>query len=556
MFRYLRSKQHLLVFVGAFLLVGAPLGYFLSTLFTKEPPLPSFTQQACSLPEAWLERTKRGYLEGRAGEISILPRQPAYFSSGAGGWTHSGPWPYLQRVPLVFYGPGIIPKTGQVETPATLADIAPTIATMLRGSVATEDGRSLDEVIELDAKLLNKPSPKLILTIVWDGGGWNVLEQWPGDWDNLLSMMEGGVSFLNATVGSSPSVTPSVHTTLGTGVFPATHGITDIPVRDPDTGDLVDSFRGGRSSAFIKTPTIAERWDEQTGNRAKVGMIGYEPWHLGMIGQGAERPGGDKDDAVWLDTETNEWKSNPASYTLPVAVAETSGLDEDLARLDAADGKVDQAWGDEAILDQQDRWEETPAFIEFHTRAMKDLIREEGYGKDEVTDLLFTNYKQIDRVGHYFNMASPEVNQSLLVTDEVLGETLEFLDEEVGRGKYVVVLTADHGQQPNAPDIDGYGVDPGELKRDIESAFGRVVDQVRPTEIFLDVAALEATGKTVEDVARFVGDYRLTENNTDGEDPGMFGPSSRVIELAIPSKMLESLDCSKSPGSPAAPSSG
>ena len=550
------TKRNLLVFVGAFLLVGAPVGYLLSQLLAEDTPLPSFTQQACALPEPWLERTKAGYKEDRAGEIAVLPRQPAYFSSGAGGWTHSGPWPYLQRVPLVFYGPGIIPATGQVRTPATLADIAPTTATLLRGSFQTEDGKSLSDVVELNGKLLKESPPKLILTIVWDGGGWNVLDQWPGDWENLLGMMEGGVSFLDATVGSSPSVTPSVHTTLGTGVFPATHGITDIPVRDPDTGDLVDSFRDGESSELIEVPTIAERWDEQTGNKAKVGMIGYEPWHLGMIGQGAEKPGGDRDDAVWLNTENNEWKSDGDSYRLPPSIANTTGLEDDIAALDAEDGKVDHSWGDEAILDQQDRWEETPAFIDFHTRALANLVREDGYGKDEVTDLLFTNYKQIDRVGHYFSMESSEVNESVLRTDDALGDIIELLDTEVGRGEYVVILTADHGQQPNAPEIDGYGINPGELKKDIEAEFGAVVEQVRPTEIFLDTEALTAAGHSVEAVARFVGDYRLDENNTEGEDTGVFNSSSRVMELAIPASMLPELDCSTVQSSPSDSSTG
>ena len=93
----------------------------------------------------WLERTQRGYFEPRSGQISILPRTPAYMASGGGGWSHSGPWPYLQDVPLVFYGPGVIEPTGDVDTPATLADIAPTFMRLLRGSFQTEDGKPLDE---------------------------------------------------------------------------------------------------------------------------------------------------------------------------------------------------------------------------------------------------------------------------------------------------------------------------------------------------------------------------------------------------------------------------
>src|ERR671919_3129769 len=319
-------------------------------LFSSQEPLPSSREQACSLPPRWLELTKRGHYGPRSGQIALLPRYPAYFAQGGTGWTHSGPWPYLQEVPIVFYGPGVIPKVGEVARPVTVADIAPTIMTLLRGSFQTEDGHRLREAADIDAELLEAKPPKLILTVVWDGGGWNALRQWPDDWPNLARMMSNGVTYTNAIVGSSPSVTPSIHTTLSTGVFPARHGITGIPVRYED-GSVGDVFLRGESSRFLRVPTVAELWDEQNRNRALVGMVGYEPWHLGMIGQGAERPGGDRDDAVWLDVETNEWKTNPDHYTLPPSLPETGGLDGYVQELDGADGEVDGAWRDEEILD-------------------------------------------------------------------------------------------------------------------------------------------------------------------------------------------------------------
>ena len=529
------------VVIGLLVVVIVGAGALALPLLDDEEP-PSFKAQACGLPREWLELTQQGYFEPRSGQISILPKTPAYMASGGGGWSHSGPWPYLQRIPLVFYGPGYIEPTGRVSRDVTLADVAPTIATLMRGSLPGTDGTSLPEVAELNADTLTKEPPKLILTIVWDGGGWNVLEQWPGDWENLLGMMEQGVTFTHATDGSSPSVTPAVHTTLGTGVWPWKHGITGVPMRDEE-GEVVDAFLKGESSRFIQTPTIAERWDEQTGNEAKIGMVGYEPWHLGMIGKGAEKPGGDKDDAVWLNVETNEWITNPDHYRLPPSIPATTGLEEDIAELDAEDGAVDDAWLDNEILDAPDRWEETPAFIRYHERALENLITQEGYGADDTTDLLFTNFKQIDRVGHYFNMDSEEVNQSLLVTDEMLGELLSFLDSEVGREDYVVILTADHGQQPDAADISGYGIDPNEVKRDIDEEFGPVTRAVWPTEVFLLDDAMEEEGVEVADVARFLADYTLGDNDPGDSFTGGFEAGDRLFEMAIPAAMLPSLSC-------------
>lgn len=468
-------------------------------------------------------------------------------ASGGGGWSHSGPWPYLQDIPLVFYGPGIIPKLGELDRPATLADIAPTMAALLHGSIADTDGAPLPEIAGVDERTLSRKRPKLILTIVWDGGGWNTLEQWPGDWSELLKMMQSGVTYTEATVGSNPSVTPAVHTTLGTGMFPWKHGVTGVPVRD-ETGTVVDSFLDGESSRFIQVPTLAERWDMQNDGKPLIGMLGYEPWHLGMIGKGAEEPDGDRDHALWLNTETNEWKTNDF-YEAPAA-AELGGLDAYLEELDAADGRVDGAWLDNEILGAPDRWEETPAFIRYHRDVLQEMIRSEGYGDDRITDLLFTNFKQIDRVGHYFNMNSEEVNEALLVTDEVLGDLLRFLDDEVGRGDYVVILTADHGQQPDASDIQGYGIDPNEVRDDLNTEFGEVVRAVWPTEVFLFEDEMERLGVSIEEIARFLTDYRL-EDNLSGSDQvftGRFQPDDRLFELAIPARMLETVDCGAGSG--------
>ncbi|MFN2586762.1 MAG: alkaline phosphatase family protein [Actinomycetota bacterium] len=502
-------------------------------------PVPSFRAQACALPRAWLQRTRRGYYEPRSGQISLLPRTPAYMASGGDGWSHSGPWPYLQEVPLVFYGPGIVPATGDTATRATIADIAPTTAALLGARFPAGDGDVLEEVVRQRAR-----PPQLVVTIVWDGGGWNTLRQWPEDWPNLARLMRRGVSFTRATVGSSPSVTPAVHSTLGTGSYPWKAGVTGVPVRDEE-GEVVDAFLEGASSRFLKLPAFAEVWDERHGNRPLVGMLGYEPWHLGMVGKGAERPGGDRDDAVWLNVETNEWVTNDAHYTLPDEVVRTRGLAAYLDALDAADGAIDRSWRGHAILDAPDRVEETPAFVRYHTDALLNLLRDGGYGDDRTTDLLFTNYKQIDRVGHYFNMASEEVHDSLAATDEELGRIVAALDAEVGRGRYVVIVTADHGQQPDAAAVDGFGIDPNEVERDIDAAFGPVADAVWPTEVFLDDEALEREDVAVAEVARWLGDYRVEDNEPD-PDPGGTGrlaASDRVFALAIPATVLPEMDC-------------
>jgi hypothetical protein len=509
-------------------------------------PLPTFREQACALPREWLALTRRGYFEERSGHIALLPRTPAYMASGAGGWSHSGPWPYLSEVPLVFYGPGVVDSAGEIDRRATLADVAPTLAALVGGSLPGAAGRALPEVPAPAA-----PRPRLVVTVVWDGGGWNVLDRFPGAWPELRRLMTEGVSYGRASVGSSPSVTPAVHTTLGTGVFPAAHGITGVPVRDEE-GEVVDSFLDGESARFLRVPALAERWDEAHGNRPEVGMVGYEPWHLGMIGMGAERPGGDRDDAAWLDIESNEWTTNERHYRLPPALPATGGLERDVMRTDAADGRVDGAWRDNEIIGDVARVEELPGFVHYHERALRNLISSEGYGDDGTTDLLFTNFKQIDRNGHYYNMDSPEVRDALVASDEALADLVDHLDGTVGRGGYALVVTADHGQQPDDSAIGGYGIDPNEVEADIAEEFGPIVRAVWPTEVFLLEDELAAAGVTVEEVARFLGDYRLRDNATRPDlavgGAGRFDPEDRVFALAMPAAMLPDVRCP--PGRP------
>ncbi|MDQ3876754.1 MAG: alkaline phosphatase family protein [Actinomycetota bacterium] len=514
-------------------------------------PVPSFQAQACSLPRAWLERIQRGYYAPRSGQISFLPRTPAYMATGAGGWSHSGPWEYLQHIPIVFYGPGIIPSTGNVSRPVTMADIAPTLAALLHGQLQTDDGHVMPEAAKVTGKSLRAKTPRLILTVVWDGGGWDVLNHWGRSaWPNLANVMKKGVTFTSATDGSSPSVTPAIHTTLGTGVFPWKHGITDVPVLD-ENGDTADSFENGGSSRFIQVETLAERWDESNGNRAKIGMIGYEPWHLGMIGQGSERQGGDKDDAAWLDRITNDWITNPDHYTLPPALPSTPGLEKDLRATDAADGKIDGAWRDNAILNDRDRIEEVPGFVDYQTRGIERVIKAEHYAQDDITDMMFTNYKQIDRNAHYYNMAAPEVRDSMVEVDRQLPKLVSFLNHDVGKGKWVMVITADHGTQPDASDINAYGIAPKVIAADIDAHFGPITQAVWPTQIFMDADAMRAAHVTDAEVARWLYNYRLRDN---AQSPsvalagaGRYGPNDRILQMAIPSHLLPEITCGSSP---------
>ncbi len=71
-------------------------------------------ETACSLPPSTLRIVERGTVADRSPDVVFLPQRPN-FIGGFDYTSHSGAENFLQRVPLVFYGPGFIPARGELE---------------------------------------------------------------------------------------------------------------------------------------------------------------------------------------------------------------------------------------------------------------------------------------------------------------------------------------------------------------------------------------------------------------------------------------------------------
>jgi hypothetical protein len=72
----------------------------------------------------------------------------------------------------------------------------------------------------------------------------------------------------------------------------------------------------------------------------------------------------------------------------------------------------------------------------------------ERLGSRNVPDLLSVSFSCNDPVGHCWGPDSQEVLDITLRADLILKELLSHLDRKVGRGRYVVALTSDHGVSP------------------------------------------------------------------------------------------------------------
>ena len=75
----------------------------------------------------------------------IIVLKPYWIPDGPTA-THGSPYEYDTRVPIVLFGTGI--KSGMYSTPATPADIAPTLSTLVGFSMPETDGRILEEALK------------------------------------------------------------------------------------------------------------------------------------------------------------------------------------------------------------------------------------------------------------------------------------------------------------------------------------------------------------------------------------------------------------------------
>lgn len=92
-----------------------------------------------SSPDPELRAAILSYVPGRSGDLVISPKQGWMVSSS--GTTHGSANPDDQRVPVVLFGAGI--KTGRYSTPASPADIAPTLASLAGVPLPNAEGAVL-----------------------------------------------------------------------------------------------------------------------------------------------------------------------------------------------------------------------------------------------------------------------------------------------------------------------------------------------------------------------------------------------------------------------------
>ncbi len=531
---------------------------------------------ACgNVPKIQLIRTLRGFRMDHSGDIQLFTREPDYVGSGL---PHISPFEYIQEVPMFWYGPGYIQAQGSVKRPVLTPDIAPTEAALLNfDAFHAPDGQLLREALEPAAQ--RKEPPRLIVTYVWDASGDVVLNQWKRSWPYLHSLIPEGTWYENATIASSPASTAQIHSEMGTGAFPRNHGVIGHHYR---TGNTHTAPWKDVSTMPI-LPTLADLYDRANGNKPKIALSGTVAIHMGMESHGGLWGGGDKDIAVLreadpkpgekqtLGAEGIQWKLTPALddyFTFPSYANELGGIDDFFKETDMLDGKQDQEWrGHPLSLDDEQTIGgfETPARVGYQFRLVEEMIKREGLGEDSVPDMLMVNNKLIDSLAHIGRgLNGIEMSDAVKMQDRYLEKFVSLLNQEVGEGKWAMVLTADHGATPSPKASGAFVISPGKIGSLINAEFdtdgddqpliggsgadiGGVGGFVQPTQIFLDHQELADNKVSIEQVAKFVMQIPKSQVNENAPARGAEADET-AFAAAVPADMLAKLPCVKGDG--------
>jgi predicted AlkP superfamily pyrophosphatase or phosphodiesterase len=354
--------------------------------------------------------------------------------------------------------------------------------------------------------------PKLVVLLVVDQMRGDYVDKFLGQWTGgLKRLVDEGAWFRDAAYPYATTETCVGHSTISTGAFPSTHGMVVNSWWDRELGKSVtctsdskarnsayggasfkegdsesDEKEGGNSGVHLAIPSFADELRFQAGTRTRVVTFSLKARAAITLA------GHQADGVAWLDDSTGAWVTSNAFGTLPFLddyvkknpVRRDYGKTWNL-RLDKKNylyaeeavgavppdgwslsfphplrGKAGGGDPDGAFYKQ---WKTSPFADTYLTQLAELAVDQLGLGKSGGTDFLGIAYSPLDYAGHAFGPRSWEVQDILARLDEDLGELLAHLDKEVGRGNYVVALSADHGVVPIPEDMQKTGADAGVL---------------------------------------------------------------------------------------------
>jgi predicted AlkP superfamily pyrophosphatase or phosphodiesterase len=341
--------------------------------------------------------------------------------------------------------------------------------------------------------------PKLVVGLVVDQMRWDYLYYYYNQYgsDGLRRLVDQGYSFENTLINYVPTVTAIGHTSIYTGSVPALHGIAGNnfmidgkPVYCCDDATVQgvgsDSKEGKMSPRNLLASGIADELRIATNFQAKV--IG-----IALKDRGAILPAGHSANAAyWWDTSAGRFISS--TYYMKQLPAWVEKLNKEIGTKPGTDVKTSVA-GVTKTFDMA-----------------KAVVANEALGQDDVTDLLAISVSSTDAIGHTFGTRGQENHDVYMELDRQVADFLNFLDSKVGRGNYLLFLSADHGAAHNPNFLKNNNMPAGGLEMSTTlkkvneelsqqlGINGKVITYENECKLYLDHALIAASGKSLDEV--------------------------------------------------------
>ncbi len=324
--------------------------------------------------------------------------------------------------------------------------------------------------------------PKLVVGIIVDQMRQEYLYRFADRYGEggFKRMMNEGFMMTNGHYNYAPTVTGPGHASVYTGTTPATHGIisNDWYDRRLDRGvycaeDSTVTNVGGTpengsiSPRNLLTTTVTDELRFATGKRSKVVGVAIKD-------RGAALPAGHTGDAYWYDDVTGDFMTSTYYHdTLPdwvasfnakkIAASYLSNTWETLYPIDTYVNSISDNNDFEGVFIGK----QSPTFP-YNLDSLKGqnggygliastpygntitldfalaAIEGEKLGQGDVTDFLAVSFSSPDYIGHRFGPASVEQEDNYLRLDREFERLFNYLDKAVGKGEYLVFLSADH----------------------------------------------------------------------------------------------------------------
>lgn len=397
--------------------------------------------------------------------------------------------------------------------------------------------------------------PKLVVGVVVDQMRWDYLYRYQerfGD-NGFKRLMREGFNCENTMLNYIPAVTAIGHTSIYTGSVPAIHGIAgnDFHIDGKQTyctDDAAVATVGSNSDAGkmsphnLKVTTIGDELHLATNYRSKIISVSLKD-------RASILPGGHTaDGAYWFDAETGNFiTSTYYRKDLPGWLKQFNDrqlakhyLSQDWETLYPTESYKNST-ADNNSYENPFPGADTPTMPVATSKLMDSeglgLIRNTPYGNTLTidlalaaidgerlgnrgeTDMLAVSLSSTDYIGHQFGTYAIETEDTYLRLDRDIARLLAALDQEIGKGEYLLFLTADHAAAHNFKFLTDKGIPAGgwdiektkaALNSHLKAEFKtdcNLVSGLLNYQIFLDNEKIDSLGISKENVVAAAIDY-------------------------------------------------